>query len=131
MSQHYESTPTNIIKKKIPWSYYNIILQYYSLNESECGGGPGTGGENSPESGGNHPVSSSSMGMQFGSLWGGTNGSDMLANMYTNDNSNAEHDEEMEEHVTSDASNDSNSNMQGGLTAATGAVAAAAVAGSD
>ena len=69
------------------------------------------------------------MGMQFGSLWGGTNG-DMLANMYnTNDNSNAgEHDEEME-HVTSDASNDSNSNMQGGLTAATGAVAAAA--GSD
>ena len=47
--------------------------------------------------------------MQFGSLWGGTNG-DMLANMYTNDNSNAA--EEDMEHMTSEASNDSNSNMQ-------------------
>jgi len=105
----------------------------HHLNESECGGGPGTGtGENSPNESNNHPVSSSSMGMQFGSLWGGTNG-DMLANMYnTNDNSNAdEHDEEME-HVTSDASNDSNSNMQGGgLTAAATGAVAAALAGSD
>lgn len=74
----------------------------HHLNESECGGGAAAQGsrENSPDT---NPVTSSSLGgMQFGSLWGGTNG-EMLANMYNNENSNAE---EMD-HVTSEASNDS------------------------
>ena len=86
---------------------YNSIL--FSLNESECGGGQGTN-ENSPES---NSVTNSALGaMQFGSLWGGTNG-DVLANMYNNDNSNAA-EEEMD-HATSEASNDSNSHLQAGL----------------
>ena len=89
---------------------YNSKL--FSLNESECGGGQATN-ENSPDS---NSVTSSALGaMQFGSLWGGTNG-DVLANMYTNDNSNAA-EEEMD-HATSEASNDSNSHLQAGLATA-------------
>ena len=87
-------------------------FELFSLNESECGGGQATN-ENSPDS---NSVTSSALGaMQFGSLWGGTNG-DVLANMYTNDNSNAA-EEEMD-HATSEASNDSNSHLQAGLATA-------------
>ena len=90
------------------------------MSESECGGG-GTGlsGESSS------PVS---MGMPFGTLWGGANG-EMLAGIYNsstdaettngNDSENA-----MDQSTygtasgvitTSEASNDSNSNMQVGV----------------
>jgi len=91
----------------------------HHLSESECGGGTGLSGESSS------PVS---MGMPFGTLWGGANG-EMLAGIYNsstdaettngNDSENA-----MDQSTygtatgvitTSEASNDSNSNMQVGV----------------
>merc|ERR1712083_1062550 len=81
---------------------------------SECGGGTGMSGE-SPS-----PVS---MGMSFGSLWGGANG-EMLAGIYEN-SSNGNDTEAMDQSAygtagagtASEASNDSNSNMQAGVMA--------------
>ena len=76
-----------------------------SLSESECGGGTGAGSESQS------PVT---MGMQFGSLWGGANG-DMLAGMYENSDdatNGGDEDGMMNAYGGSEASNDSNSNMQ-------------------
>ena len=64
-----------------------------------------------------------SMGMSFGSLWGGANG-EMLAGIYEN-SSNGNDTEAMDQSAygtagagtASEASNDSNSNMQAGVMA--------------
>ena len=80
---------------------------YFSLSESECGGGTGCGGSSESQS----PVT---MGMQFGTLWGGANG-DMLAGMYDNSGDDATNGDEDNAYGGSEASNDSNSNMQPAL----------------
>jgi len=97
----------------------------HHLSESECGGGTGLSGESHDS-----PVS---MGMQFGSLWGGANG-EMLAGIYnnsssadgdatTNGNDNSEEMDQSNAHgyppggPLSEASNDSNSNIQAGVMA--------------
>merc|ERR1719431_37134 len=92
----------------------------HHLSESECGGGTGLSGESSS------PVS---MGMPFGTLWGGANG-EMLAGIYNSstdgDATNGNDSEAgMDQSAygtagagtTSEASNDSNSNMQAGVMA--------------
>merc|ERR1719219_2953963 len=79
----------------------------HHLSESECGGGTGAGGSSESQS----PVT---MGMQFGSLWGGANG-DMLAGMYDNSGDDATNGDEDNAYGGSEASNDSNSNMQPAL----------------
>ena len=98
-------------------------LFFFSLSESECGGGTGLSGESHDS-----PVS---MGMQFGSLWGGANG-EMLAGIYnnsstdgdaTNGNDNSEEMDQSNAHgyppggPLSETSNDSNSNIQAGVMA--------------
>jgi len=91
----------------------------HHLSESECGGGTGLSGESSS------PVS---MGMPFGTLWGGANG-EMLAGIYNSstdgDATNGNDSETAMDQSTygatnvagtaSEASNDSNSNMQVGV----------------
>ena len=99
---------------------YEIISSCFSLSESECGGGIGMSGESSS------PVS---MGMPFGTLWGGANG-EMLAGIYNSstdgDATNGNDSEAAMDQsaygtagagTTSEASNDSNSNMQAGVMA--------------
>ena len=64
-----------------------------------------------------------SMGMSFGSLWGGANG-EMLAGIYENSSNGNDNSEAMDQSAygtgagtASEASNDSNSNMQAGVMA--------------
>ena len=87
---------------------FSILFLYFSLSESECGGGGASSGNES------HSPNSSlnnSMGIQFGTLWGGANG-DMLAGMYGGGESSIKsEDMEAESNNISETSNDSTSNQ--------------------
>ena len=83
------------------------MFVYFSLSESECGGGSSGNESHSP----NSSMNNSSMGIQFGTLWGGANG-DMLAGMYgVGESSIKSEDMEAESNNISETSNDSSSNQ--------------------